>query len=147
MVSKAHHPLVGSFITRLEERGQRITGSRSAVAWAVARQRGHFTVEQLCDELPKVGRATVYRNIKLLVDMGFVCRVLLEDGALHYQISHSGHHHHMICTECGVSQDLLGCDISGVLRETVAASAFAIEGHWLEVYGRCRNCAEAASKN
>ncbi len=139
-MAAGRHPLVEGFIARLEEQGQRVTASRWTVAKAVARQRGHFTAEGLGQELPGVGRATIYRNVKLMVDMGLVCRVLLENGRLHYQVSHRGHHHHLICTECGHSQDLLGCEIEPVLRERAAGHQFSMEGHWLEVYGRCRDC-------
>ena len=71
-----------------------------------------------------------------------MCRVLLEDGELHYQLSHRGHHHHLLCVECGASQDLLGCDIESVLESTSARHGFQITGHWLEVYGKCRSCNE-----
>ena len=69
-----------------------------------------------------------------------MCRVLLEDGNLHYQLSHSGHHHHLLCVQCGASEDLLGCDIDDLLRQVSAAHEFQLSGHWLEVYGHCRNC-------
>ena len=101
----------------------------------------------LCDELPQLGRATVYRNVKLMVDLGFVCRVLLSDGSLHYQVSHRGHHHHLICTECGDSTDLIGCGIEQVLGSKAAELDFVAEGHWLEVYGRCSECRPQVAAN
>ncbi|MEE9284939.1 MAG: transcriptional repressor [Dehalococcoidia bacterium] len=140
MIAKKQPPLVESFIQRLGAGGLRATGARRAVARAVARQRGHFAAEAVAQEASVIGRATVFRTIKLLVEMGFVCRVLLEDGRMHYQISHRGHHHHLICTECGLSQDLLGCDLDSILRERAADRQFTMEGHWLEVYGRCGRC-------
>ena len=91
---------------------------------------------------PSFGRATVYRTLKILVENGMLCRVLLEDGDLHYQLSHHGHHHHLLCVECGSSQDLTGCDIEDVLVSTSARHGFELSGHWLEVYGRCRDCLE-----
>jgi Fur family ferric uptake transcriptional regulator len=145
MTATDRHPLIETFVSRLEEQGHRVTGSRRTVARAVARQGGHFTIEGLTGQMPGVGRATVYRNIKLMVEMGLVCRVLLEDGQLHYQVSHKGHHHHLICTGCGASQDLLGCDIEEMLRDRAAGHQFAMEGHWLDVYGRCRGCRESAA--
>lgn len=147
MPSQGHYPLVETFINRLEEQGQRVTAPRTSVAKAIARQHGHFTVEALEEQLPSVGRATIYRNVKLMVDMGLVCRVLLEDGSLHYQVSHRGHHHHLICTDCGTSQDLLGCDLDAVLRQKATEHEFSMEGHWLEVYGRCGECLSKNSKN
>ena len=82
-------------------------------------------------------------GLNLLVEAGVLCRVLLEDGSLHYQLSHRGHHHHLICTDCGLTQDLLGCDIEGMLDEKAAELGFQTEGHRLEVYGRCYKCVPA----
>ena len=127
----------------LEERGYRSTSPRRAVAHAIATQERHFTAEELRERLPNVGRATVYRSLKLLLEAGVLCRVMLEDGNLHYQLSHQGHHHHLLCVECGVSQDLLGCDIEDLLLEVSAAHEFRLSGHWLEVYGRCNSCLSA----
>ncbi len=147
MPTRPHHPLVEDFLARLEEKGYRLTGTREEVARAVAQQGSHFTAEALCDALPQVGRATVYRNVKLLVEMDFLCRVLMEDGELHYQVSHKGHHHHLICTHCGQSQDLLNCDVHDLLEQKASEHGFQVEGHALELYGRCRNCVNQAIRN
>lgn len=126
----------------LDERGYRSTAPRRALAAAIGDQDRHFTAEGLRQQLPpKLGRATVYRTLKILVDAGVLCRVLLKDGDLHYQLSHSGHHHHLLCVHCGSSQDLMGCDIEEVLVNTSSRHGFELSGHWLEVYGRCRECA------
>ena len=124
----------------LGERGCRDTSPRRTVIWAIAQKERHFTAEELRDQLPGVGRATVYRSLKLLVEAGALCRVLLEDGNLHYQLSHRGHHHHLLCVECGASEDLLGCHIEDQLENVAAAHNFEVSGHWLEVYGRCQSC-------
>ena len=125
----------------LEERGFRSTAPRRIMATVIGDQERHFTAEGLRQQLPgRMGRATVYRTLKLLVEAGVLCRVLLEDGDLHYQLSHHGHHHHLICVQCGSSQDLTGCDIEDLLLTTSADHGFELSGHWLEVYGRCRNC-------
>ena len=133
-------PLAEQLLDTLGEQGYRSTSPRKAVTQAIAGKQGHFTAEQLREQLPKVGRATVYRSLRLLVDTGALCRVLLEDGTLHYQLSHHGHHHHLLCVECGSSQDLLGCDIEAQLHEVSAAHSFQLSGHWLEVYGLCQDC-------
>lgn len=142
---KRGYSLADQLIDALEERGYRDTSPRRAVVNAVAEKERHFTAEELREQLPGVGRATVYRSLKLLVDAGVLCRVLLEDGDLHYQLSHRGHHHHLLCVECGASEDLLGCDIQDQLDKVAAAHNFHVSGHWLEVYGRCRNCTSPGS--
>ena len=127
----------------LEERGYRSTAPRRTMAVAIGGQERHFTAEGLRQQLPpKLGRATVYRTLKILVEAGVLCRVLLEEGDLHYQLSHRGHHHHLLCVHCGSSQDLTGCDIEDVLVSTSVRHGFELSGHWLEVYGRCRDCIE-----
>ena len=128
----------------IEDRGYRSTTPRRTLVRTVVAKDRQFTAEELHRELPQVGRATVYRCLSLLVEAGILCRVLLEDGSLRYQVSHRGHHHHLICTECGQSQDLLGCDIEDMLREKAAQHRFQADVHRLEVYGHCDKCLSAA---
>lgn len=137
---KRSSSLATQLLETLEERGHRSTSPRRAVVNAIAGQNKHFTAEELREQLPDVGRATIYRSLRLLVESGVLCRVLLEEGDLHYQLSHRGHHHHLLCVECGSSQDLLGCDIEELLQTVSAAHEFQLSGHWLEVYGKCHAC-------
>jgi len=126
---------------RLEARGYRVTPPRRAVIAAVLQQSGHFSVEDLLHRCRGAGRATVFRTIRLLTELGVVCRVLLDDGSLHYRLSHRPqHHHHLVCTGCGKVQDLDDCAVSGLVRELAGSSGYEIEGHWLEFYGHCTAC-------
>ena len=129
-----------SVIRRLEALDHRITPSRVAVIAAVLTQSGHFSVEEIMHQARAVGRATVFRTMRLLTDLDVVCRVLLEDGSLHYRVSRRGHHHHLVCVSCGNVQDLDECAVSDLVRELAAATEYEIEGHWLEFYGRCASC-------
>lgn len=141
VVTKRSASVTDQIMGTLQERGYRSTAPRRTLAAAIGEQEHHFTAEGLRHRLPpKVGRATVYRTLKILVESGVLCRVLLEDGELHYQLSFQGHHHHLLCVQCGSSQDLTGCDIEDVLISTSARHGFELSGHWLEVYGRCREC-------
>ena len=114
-------PVAEKMLDTLKTRGYRSTGPRRAVVRAVVNQGRYFTAEELCQELKDLGRATVFRSLKLLVAEGVLCRVLLEDGSLRYQLGESDHHHHhLLCAACGRAQDLPGCDIEDQLK---AASA------------------------
>lgn len=128
-------------IERLEMRGHRVTGSRRRVLDAILAQPSHFTVDDVLRATRKVGRATVFRTVKILTDLNLICRVLLEDGALHYRLStRGGHHHHLVCRDCGRVEDFTTCDVGAIVRELSRATDYEIEGHWLEVYGRCQAC-------
>lgn len=130
---------------KLEARGYRVTPSRRAVIAALLQQDSHFTVDDVRHRCRGAGRATIFRTIRLLTDLGVVCRVLMDDASLHYRVSQRGHHHHLVCTDCGNVQDLDQCAISGLVRELSETSGYEIEGHWLELYGRCGPCREAAA--
>jgi Fur family ferric uptake transcriptional regulator len=127
-------------IERLEMRGHRMTGSRRRVLDAVLAQPAHFTVDDVLRSTRKVGRATVFRTMRLLLDLNIVCRILLDGGTLHYRLSSRGHHHHLVCIECGRVEDFSRCDVASLVRDLASATDYEIESHWLEVYGRCSAC-------
>jgi Fur family ferric uptake transcriptional regulator len=125
---------------KLEARGHRVTPSRRAVIAAILAQQSHFTTDDLATRCRGAGRATVFRTVRLLTELGVVCRVLLDDGSPRYMVSKRGHHHHLVCTDCGAVQDLDQCAVAGAMRDVADASGYEIEGHWLELYGRCAAC-------
>ena len=127
-------------IERLELRGHRMTTSRRRVIDAVLAQPGHFTVDDVLRRVRRVGRATVFRTMKLLLDLNIVCRVLLDDGTLHYRVSTGRHHHHLVCTDCGRVEDFSQCDVESLVRDLQKATQYEVQAHWLEVYGRCQSC-------
>ena len=126
---------------KLEARGHRVTPSRRAVLAAVLQQQGHFSVDDLLHRCRGAGRATVFRTVRLLTELGVVCRVLLDDGSLHYRVSERAqHHHHLVCTRCGGVRDLEECAVGDLMRELSKITGYEIEGHWLEFYGHCGSC-------
>ena len=129
-----------SISLKLEARGFCVTPSRRAVIAAILAQTGHFSADDLVSRCRGAGRATVFRTIRLLSELGVVCRVLLEDGSKHYMVSQRGHHHHLVCTGCGRVQDLDQCAIEEAVRELADSAGYQMEGHWLELYGRCEEC-------
>ncbi len=131
-------------LQRLEDQGYRITPSRLAVVAAVLAHAGHFTVDDIMGQVQGVGRATVFRTMKLLAEIGILCRVLLENGHLHYRVSRrQGHHHHLVCVSCASVQELDACIASDMLGDLARSTGYDIEGHWLELYGRCGACRSA----
>lgn len=104
---------------------------------------GPFTVEDLCASLPGVGRATVFRTVKLLQEHDVLCRVVLEDGGVRYQMSTGGHHHHLVCSQCGAVSEFSDPALDVLIQENARGAAFQLDGHSLELYGRCGQCATA----
>ena len=135
-----------SVVQRLEEQRYRITPSRLAVVTAVLDRSGHFSVDDILGQVPGVGRATVFRTMKLLSEMGMLCRVLLEDGSLRYRVSRrQDHHHHLVCVSCASVQELDACIAPDVLGDLARSTGYEIEGHWLEFFGRCATCRDSGA--
>lgn len=125
----------------IERGGHRLTGPRRAVLDAIANAPAPFTAEELCSALPEVGRATVFRTVKLLQELDLVCRVPLEDGSVRYQLSRGEHHHHLVCRECGSVSEFNDPRIDELILANATAAGFALDGHSVELYGRCGACA------
>lgn len=135
-----------SVVQRLEEQGYRVTPSRLAVVEAVLDRSGHFSVDDILSRVPEVGRATVFRTMKLLSEMDVLCRVLLDDASLRYRVSHrQDHHHHLVCVSCASVQELDACIDPEVLSDLARTTGYEIEGHWLEFFGRCTACRNDAA--
>jgi Fe2+ or Zn2+ uptake regulation protein len=127
-------------VSELRDQGFKITSPRHVVIESVAGRDDNFTAEALAAELAPIGRATVYRTLKLLVDRGLVCRLVLGDGSVCYRVSHTAHHHHLVCMSCGATEDVDLSDVEDVLSKVREATEYDIVGHRLEVYGVCPEC-------
>jgi Fe2+ or Zn2+ uptake regulation protein len=95
----------GELVDDLRGQGYKITTPRYRVIEWLAARDGNFSAEDLAADLVSVGRATVYRTLKLLLDQGLVCKVVLGDGSIAYRMSHKVHHHHLVCLGCGATED------------------------------------------
>ncbi len=129
----------------LKANGFRLTARRRAVVDAALAADEPFSVAEMQRRLPQLGRATVFRTIRLLVELGLLCRVLLEDGTPCYRSSAAAHHHHhLVCTGCGSVEDFAECDLDAVSVALAGRTNYDIQGHRLELFGLCPACQEIA---
>jgi Fe2+ or Zn2+ uptake regulation protein len=76
----------------------------------------------------------------LLLDQGFVCRVVLSDGSVCYRASHLAHHHHLSCISCGATEDVNLEDVEDVIEHLRGSTAYNVLSHRIEIYGLCPRC-------
>ncbi len=130
-----------------DEVSQRNTRPRRLIAERLielAANGEDFTTDDLWQELrqaePKMGRATVFRAVEKLVDMGLLNRIEFADGTHHYRVCDGTHHHHLTCTQCHRVVEVDAClpreQLSAISKQT----NFEIEGHSLALFGRCETC-------
>ena len=134
-------------VEAMDRAGYRVTRPRRAVAELVADHDGHFTAADIVLDArrhrPGIGRATVFRTLDLLAEVGAVERVDLPDGGHAYVGCEPSHHHHLICTSCGRSTDVADCGMREVAREVERRSGYAVASHRLELFGTCPDCRAA----
>jgi Fur family ferric uptake transcriptional regulator len=120
---------------------ERETQQRRAIRDAFTRVRRPLAPQEVLGEAqpdaPGLGIATVYRNVKSLVEDGWLKAVELPGQPPRYELADIGHHHHFHCTACGKVFDIEGC--VGRLGSLVPPG-FKLENHDITLYGRCANC-------
>lgn len=100
---------------------------------------------KLEDEGVKVGLATVYRQLNALAEAGEADTVRLEGQQLFRLCGDDGHHHHLVCTNCGKTVEIESPSETW-LRGISEKYGFTIERHTLEVFGLCPDCRNEARR-
>jgi Fe2+ or Zn2+ uptake regulation protein len=127
-------------IAVIEDSGHRLTyARRSIVAFSEGKYDG-FTAEEINSALPLVGRATIYRTLKLLIREGLLCKLFSEEGHPKYTIAKFGHHHHTICARCGKVGEFRDSTVERLLKAINQDVEGDIVGHKLELYIVCLEC-------
>jgi Fur family ferric uptake transcriptional regulator len=148
-------PDVATVLERLDRAGYRLTGPRRAVLDEIVARQTPFTSAELLAAMqqraPGIGRATVFRTLELLTQMGIVQRIHDEPtgGRCHaYLACDPGHHHHhLICQGCGAVTDFAeDAALDALMRKVEQQTAYQIEGHRLELVGRCPACQAAPAR-
>ena len=131
----------------LEELGYRATAPRKAIAMLLERKHDTFTVEALIEELPSVGRATVYRTIKLLLEAGAVCKLATIYGSQVYSLCRAGHHHHhSVCIQCGAVEEFRAAAVEQLISAISAEIPGEVIDHRIELYLICELCPSGKGK-
>lgn len=143
MEFQASHP---NLMAVLEGRGIRATLPRRTIAGLLEQKHAGFTIEAISEELPSVGRATVYRTVKLLLEAGAVCKLAMMDGSHVYSVSRAGHHHHYVCVKCGAVEEFRAAAIEQLLGSAGADLPGQVIDHRIELYVICDRCLADGAK-
>lgn len=122
---------------------ERTTRQREALRNVIEDAQRPLSPQEILDGaqtvVPGIGIATVYRNIKLLLDAGEIEVVTLPGENARYEPAHRAHqhHHHFQCDACRRVFDVHECpgDLKGL-----APKGFRVHRHELTLYGLCKEC-------
>ncbi|MEZ5077429.1 MAG: Fur family transcriptional regulator [Solirubrobacterales bacterium] len=131
----------------LQDAGHRRGGARTAVVEALARHDCAVTALDLDDELrhrdPPVARASVYRALEQLEQLGLVQRIEVCRGTAGYErVDPKGHHHHhAICSDCGRMVPFEDSSLERAIGKLAdGLGDFEVTEHDVVLRGHCRHC-------
>ncbi|WP_019005111.1 transcriptional repressor [Cohnella laeviribosi] len=133
---------VREMIGIMSRNGWRITEQRRTLAQIFSATDGYLSPKDVYDQLavkyPSVSFDTVYRNLRMLSEMGVLEQFYFLEGGLKFKASClNHHHHHLICTNCEKTETFEYCPMNDKLN---LPGNYRILSHRFEIYGLCEQC-------
>jgi len=131
-------------VHRLSELGYRLTPQRMMILSAIEGSESHISAEEIYAQVvakySHVNISTVYRTLELLKRLGLVTETDLGEGRVRYHPADKGHHHHLVCEECGAIIDLDESTLFSLKDALLRNYKFVADLRHLAIFGRCTNC-------
>lgn len=136
---------INYFIEQLQAKGIKITPQRQEILHVfLSEENLHLSAEEVHSRItakyPSMSLDTVYRNLAMLQEQGILTELNFGERKSLFEINNSEHHHHLVCTKCGGSQEIDFCPLDFMDRKKI--KNFKIEKHSFEIFGICANCME-----
>ena len=137
-------PYLALFGRYLRERGLPVTQQRLAVARVVFSSSDHQSVDELDAVLRaqslRLGKATIYRTLDLLVRSGLAEEHDFGEGFKRYEhrLSKDPVHHHLVCVKSGEVIEFRSEELRRIVEKTAARHSFRPTGHKLVIFGLSR---------
>ena len=133
----------------MTERRLPLTPQRLAIATLLLNSDRHLSAEEAVEGLArkglKVGTATVYRTIDVLLESGVLVERNRGEGFRRFEANRDlPHHEQLLCTACGRVEEFREPSLERMTDRVAAAHGFERERHRLVIYGTCAECRRAA---
>lgn len=132
------------WIERLKEKGLRITSQREAIVDILLNSDKALDSMEVYNLLhkdhPSLGVVTVYRTMDCLEHLGLLQKVHQESGCNKYIRLKEGHHHLLICSNCGRAVYFEGLNFEDQFESVARQNDFLLQDHWLQLSGLCPRC-------
>ena len=128
--------------------GARNTRQRTAVINVLSDLDTFASAKEIHRELEdrdqQVGLTTVYRTLQSLAELKAVDVLHMASGeTLYRQCVSPHHHHHLVCTQCGRTEEIDGGPVEAWARTVAQEHNIRLTGHDAEIYGVCAECLAA----
>lgn len=124
--------------------GFRLTPQRQMILDAVRELGGHCTPDAVYAQVQRystaVNRATVYRNLEFLLQLGLVTTTHLRNNQTVYELVGSAPHHHLLCQACGHMLTLEHAPVQKLFAQIERGLGFKVTTNHLALFGLCKQC-------
>ncbi len=133
----------------LKEQGLPVTQQREVIAEVVFGSSGHLSVEEieklLRERGERIGKATIYRTLEMLVKSGLVAEHDFGEGFKRYEhlFGQNPVREHLVCTECGKVTEIHSTELVRVQEDEARRHGFQPARYRLQIYGLCAGCQAA----
>ncbi len=127
-----------------------LTPQRLAIADLLLNAEQHLSAEEVTEALAakglRVGSATVYRTIDVLLESGFIEERDRGEGFRRFEPKRDlPHHEQLLCTHCGRVEEFRDAALERITHRVAESRGFVRERHRLVIYGLCGDCQRAAN--
>ena len=135
----------------LSEKKLKKTSQRAFIWGALLASKGHPSVEQIRDQLIKkghrIGLATIYRTLKILLQSGYIRQLKVEGLTLYEPLIKQSNHLHFICNSCRSTVEFPSRKIEKLIQQATAEHGFEERYSRYAIFGLCKTCVKRQQKS
>jgi len=137
--------LLEQFHRWLRDRRLPVTRQRTLVAELVFGAQDHPSADTIRRELElhgeRVGTATIYRTLDLMLDAGCIAAHDFGDGRRRFEpMAAQTRHEHLVCRRCKQVTEFSNAPLERMMQLVADEHGFLHERHRVEVHGLCPDC-------
>lgn len=140
-------PWVERALDKLADSGYRRGGARRELIELIGQQQCALSPLEIHEALAtgdrSVSRASVYRILEELEEIGIIQRVEIGAGISRFEaVRHGrGHHHHLVCDQCGRLEPFTDEGIERAIKRAAERVPLeAVSEHEVVLHGTCNDC-------
>jgi Fur family ferric uptake transcriptional regulator len=133
-------------LAALAGEGRRSGGARRAVIELLASEHCCLSAQEIAERIraggQRVGTASVYRAVDLLLAAGLVQRIEVGDGGARFEAVVPGghHHHHAVCDRCGRLTPFEDPGLERAIGHLADRLGHRVHAHDVLIRGQCHGC-------
>jgi len=126
-------------------RGMRLTPQRMAIVNHIVGNRNHPSADEIFniikENYPTISKATIYSTLELLVELGYIDKIVFQDNREARFDGNPEPHAHFICTKCGKIYDFHNLNLTDQIN-SLEKKGYRVNKTQIYIYGVCPECQE-----